>query len=193
MKPVSSPFQMLQLLEPRVLGAFMLDYIHALPHESHQRAQVLLADLLTDRGPMLPPGVTPLEQMLSLGTVAAPAAPALQAELQGVADAAVAKAKSKRPAIRAVAQAEGPKAPRTRTSTAEVNSKIRAASVRGHKTCADIAKNTGLGRTTVSAALQRLGGDGSMLTKAGSDALWSGADATADAERELFGDEEPTS
>ncbi len=212
MRTVTVPLQVLQLLEPRVLGAFALDYIGALPYEASQRAQVLLADLLTDRGPMLPPGVTPLEQLLGLANVesspvaAEPQKAAREAKrparardtevwLQDVADEAVEKAKSKRPSSRAVASAGDaetePKATRTRTSTAEVNSKLRQASALGHKTVADIAKNTGLGRTTVAAALKRLGGDASTLTEEGSRQLWSGT-AEGDEELDASGDVDAT-
>jgi hypothetical protein len=156
-KTVTIPIDVLRMLEPHVLGSFVVDFIEALPYLAAQRAHALLADALTDRGPTLPRGVSYLEELLSLGT-AQPAPPTLQAELQGVADAAVEKAKGKRPASRAVASAEGdaPKPPRKRTSTAEVEELIRTAYGAGCRGVGPIAQSTGLGRSTVAAAVKRM-------------------------------------
>lgn len=187
MRTVTVPLHVLHLLEPRVLGAFMLDFIHALPYEASQRAQVLLADLLTNRGPMLPPGTTPLEQMLGLATVetspsAAEISDALArpgartaAQLQKVADAAVEKAKGKRPSSRAVAQPASGGSPRTATGRSlrtwgDVYAEIRSAASTD-QTVAEISKWNGVPRELVSKALQKLGGDATRLTDEGRAAL----------------------
>lgn len=162
MRTVTVPLQVLQLLEPRVLGSFVIDFVQALPYEASQRAHVMLADLVTGRGPMLPPGTTVLEQLLGLAAVeSSPSAAELAEELARPA---------KRPASRAVAQstperavhpevwdeALAPKAPRKRTSSAEVEELIRTAYGAGLRGVGLIAQSTGLGRTTVAAAVKRM-------------------------------------